>query len=155
MAGPHARYPEGGRRGVEAKEASANSPTLIGAAIGTLGGPVWSLVGMGAANVVTGFGKTDWNTLNVSAAMLLIAVNVFLFFTSLAVASRCASGKPTGAAEYAGALLVSTPYLLYRAISPCAPRMAVLSVAGLHSDPAGLQSAPAALLRIGGRCESQ
>lgn len=123
----------------DAAKAAKNSPTLIGAAIGTAGGPLWALAGTGVANLATDFRTTDWNTLNLSAAFLLILINVSLVFASLAVASRCASA---GAGEYFTAVLFTTPYVIYRALSPCQ-----------QPPPPGLLAAalaPAALVRIAG-----
>ncbi len=154
-----------------------NSPTLIGAAVGTVGGPIWALVGTGVANVYSGFRDTDWNTLNVSAAMLLFIVNGALLVMSLVVASRCvaAGGGPSGY-EFAAALVATTPYVVYRAFSPCRPPSAFGAVGALGASSAlgyfgastapqppplqqppvdfalgeALPLAPAALVRIGG-----
>lgn len=119
-----------------------NSPTLIGAAIGTAGGPVWALACTGVANLASDFRPTLWNTLNVSAAMLLILVNVSLAFAAVGVAAHCSSlGKP-GTAEFLGALFLTTPYVVYRSVRPC-------RAAGA-GDMIAAALAPAALVRIAG-----
>lgn len=130
----------GGKTDGEAAEPAKNSPTLIGAAVGTAAGPLWALAGTGVANLLTDFRPTDWNTLNLSAALLLILVNVSLVFASLGVASRCASAGGPGCAEYFSAILLTTPYVVYRAFRPCRPPGDFLAAA----------LAPAALVRIAG-----
>lgn len=120
-----------------------NSPTLIGAAAGTLGGPVWALAGTAAANAIAGYPDTDWNTINVSAALLLMIVNFALFFLSLAVASKCVALGQPGGAEFASALMVTTPYVIYRAFYPCRPP-------ALNMGFLAEALAPAALVRVGG-----
>ena len=130
-----------GRRGDP--PVARNSPTLIGAAAGTLGGPVWALAGTAAAYAMAGYPDSDWNTINVSAALLLMIVNVALFFLSLAVASKCVALGQPGGAEFASALLVTTPYVIYRALYPCRPP-------ALNMGFLAEALAPAAIVRVGG-----
>lgn len=123
-----------------------NSPTLIGAAVGTAGGPLWALVGTGLANVATGYPKTEWETINTSAALLLMLVNVAVLVMGLVVASRCASAGNPSPAEFAGALLLTVPYVVYRAFSPCA------KVGGILGNIGDLNKtmAPVVLYQMGG-----
>lgn len=126
-----------------------NSPTLIGAAVGTAGGPLWALVGTGIANYATGYPKTEWETINTSAAFLLMLVNAAVFVIGLVVASRCAAAGNPSPAEFAGALLVTVPYVVYRAFSPCVAPQTVERILGSIGDLNRTMS-PVVLYQMGG-----
>lgn len=96
-----------------------NSSTLVGATIGSFGGPLWALLVSGLSNALTGFPETEWNTINTSVGILLMLTNAVGLVMALAVASRCASAGSSRVSEFTGALLISVPYVLYRAVSPC------------------------------------
>jgi hypothetical protein len=125
-----------------------NSPTLVGAAAGTAGGPVWALLGSGLANALAGFPETDWGTVNTSAALLLVVVNAAVLVMGLVVASRCvASGRP-GSSEFAAAALLTVPYVVYRAFYPCAPPRSAGVLGGIEDIGRGM--APVVLYQMGG-----
>ena len=126
-----------------------NSPTLIGAAVGTAGGPIWALAGSGFANVLTGFPETEWETINTSAAFLLMLVNAAVLVMGLVVASKCAAAGSPVPTEFAAAILLTVPYVVYRAFSPCTPARSVGGILGSIGD-LNKSMAPVVLYQMGG-----